>query len=328
MNRRVGFILLILCFLEACAAIYTNDLDARPFRRFAPRTYSTTNRQPAQAGVVQRTAEKPVIPELKEEIQQPKAQPQIEKANLTEAVQTKTEPKRHTVLTEPVITKGFSPYEFLGMDFSETITQFPEEERSVLEQLIEWSEVDYASILSEKYPNVRPEVMEALVKITDGVHNKASRQELGKIVNSIPFSPRQLTSAEVLAINQELAPAMDEEEFRAILGLNQFRMRSGLRPLLIDLLLVLVSRGHSSDMQRFGFFSHNSPVSGKGTFSSRARQLGASASAENIYMGSYSGNAANNAWINSSGHRANMLGGYSRVGVGRIGGFFTQMFGR
>ncbi|MCR5164839.1 MAG: hypothetical protein K6C40_12535 [Thermoguttaceae bacterium] len=329
MNRRMGFILLILCFVEAFAAIHANNLDARPFRRFFQRPYSTTNPQNAQAGVVQRTAEKPVIPELKEEIQKPAAQqPQIEKANLATAVQPKAEPKRYTVLTEPVITRGFSPYELLGMDFSATIAKFPEKERKAMEQILEWSSVDYLSIMTEKYPNVRPEVTEALVKIAEGVQNKASRQELGKIVDSIPFSPRQLTSAEVLAINQELAPAVDEEEFRAIHGLNQFRMRSGLRPLLIDLLLVLVSRGHSSDMQRFGFFSHNSPVSGKSTFSSRARLLGASASAENIYMGSYSGNAANNAWINSSGHRANMLGGYSRVGVGRIGGFFTQMFGR
>lgn len=329
MNRRMGFILLILCFVEAFTAIHANNLDARPFRRFFQRPYSTINPQNAQAGVAQRTAEKPVIPELKEEIQKPTApQPQIEKANLTTAVQPKAEPKRYTVLTEPVITRGFSSYELLGMDFSETIAKFPEKERNAMEQILEWSSVDYSSIMAEKYPNVRPEVTEALVKIAEGVQNKASRQELGKIVNSMPFSPRQLTSAEVLAINQELAPAVDEEEFRAILGLNQFRMRSGLRPLLIDMLLVLVSRGHSSDMQRFGFFSHNSPVSGKSTFSSRARQLGASASAENIYMGSYSGNAANNAWINSSGHRANMLGGYSRVGVGRIGGFFTQMFGR
>ncbi len=328
MNRRIGFILLILCFLEAFAAIHASTLDARPFRRFLPRSYSTTNPQNAQAGVVKRTVEKPIIPELNEEIQKTKTpQPQIEKADLTKTVQPKAQPKRHTVLTEPVIAKGFSSYELLGMDFSDTISQLPEQERTILEQLVEWSTVDYAAIMTEKYPNVRPEVSEALVKIAEGVQNKASRQELGKIVNSIPFSPRQLTSAEVLAINQELAPAVDEEEFRAILGLNQFRMRSGLRPLLIDLLLVLVSRGHSSDMQRFGFFSHNSPVSGKSTFSSRARQLGASASAENIYMGSYSGNAANNAWINSSGHRANMLGSYTRVGVGRIGGFFTQMFG-
>lgn len=329
MIRHIGIILLILCFVEVFAAIHANSANARPFRRFFQRPYSTTNSPNAQAGVAQRTAEKPVIPELKEEIQKPKTpQPQIEKADLTTAVQPKAEPKRYTALTEPVVTKGFSPYELLGMDFSEIIAQFPEKERTAMEQILEWSSVDYSSIMAEKYPNVRPEVAEALVKIAEGVQNKANRQELGKIVSSLPFSPRQLTSAEVLAINQELAPAVDEEEFRAILGLNQFRMRSGLRPLLIDLLLVLVSRGHSSDMQRFGFFSHNSPVSGKSTFSSRARQLGASASAENIYMGSYSGNAATNAWINSSGHRANMLGGYSRVGVGRIGGFFTQMFGR
>ncbi len=329
MNKRIGFILLVLLVLEAFAAIHTNSLEARPFRRFLPRTYSTTNPQNAQAGVVQRTAEKPVIPELKEEIQPKKAaQPQIEKADQTKAVQPKVEPKRYNVLTEPVITKGFSSYELLGMDFSETISKFPENERAVLEQIVEWSTVDYTSVVAEKYPNVRSEVKDVLAKILEGVQHKASRGELGKIVNSMPFSPRQLTSAEVLAINQELAPAVDEEEFRAINGLNQFRMRSGLRPLLIDLLLVIVSRGHSSDMQRFGFFSHNSPVSGKSTFSSRAHQLGASASAENIYMGSYSGNAATNAWINSSGHRANMLGGYSRVGVGRIGGFFTQMFGR
>jgi len=326
--KLIGFVLLILCLTGAFTAVCVSHLEARPFRRFLPRVYSTTNYQNAQAGVVERKTEKPAIPDVKEEIQKVTPQPQIEKADLVEAAKSKVEPKPHTVLTEPIITKGFLPYELLGMNFSEIIAQLPEKERLILEEIVEWSEVDYASIMAEKYPDVRPEVAKALVQIAEGVERKASREELGKIVDSIPISSRQLSSAEVLAINQELAPAVDEEEFRAIHGLNQFRMRSGLRPLVIDLLLVLVSRGHSGDMQRFGFFSHNSPVSGKGSFTSRAGQLGASASAENIYMGSYSGNAANNAWINSSGHRANMLGGYSRVGVGRIGGFFTQMFGR
>lgn len=292
------------------------SVDARGFRnRASNKNYSTKMVKPQTAAPKQHTTAKPAIPD-----------PGKETAKmLTPSASASKSSSRNTA--ELSFQKGFTEYDLLGTNFSQLIRIMPEREGSLLKELTENHKPDYAENIAKKYPQVRPEVQETLARVAEAVHQGKSKPEIGKIVQEMPIPVRQLKSNEVLAVNQELAPAIDPEEARAVLALNQFRMRSGLRPCLIDLLLCLVSRGHSSDMRNYGFFSHNSPVAGKGHFTSRARQMGASASAENIYMGSSSGNAANSAWANSSGHRANMLGGFSRVGVGRAGGYFTQMFG-
>ncbi|MDO4570781.1 MAG: CAP domain-containing protein [Planctomycetia bacterium] len=219
-------------------------------------------------------------------------------------------------------------YELFGADFSTIYNHFPDGEKEALSFCDAQHDPDFYGILAKRHPDVRPEVIQTMADVARAIHQEKDQKEIGQIVRAMPISPAQLKAHEVLALNEEISLAIDREEARAIEGLNRFRMRSGLRPCIIDILLVFASRGHSNDMRRHGFFSHNSPIGGKGSFTMRARQHGASASAENIYMGSSNGMAANSAWINSSGHRANMLGGFSRVGVGRSGGHFTQMFGR
>lgn len=317
MITRIGFFSLLLLLAAALISLCETNADARPFRRWrAPTNYSMKTAN-AQAGAVQRTTAKPVIPDSAPSI----STRESAAANLTTQT-TKTAPK---ITAVPM--RGFSDYELLGLNFSELLDALPSPEREAAQSVVKEQEFIYARKIEEKYPNTRPEVTESLVKIAKAVHESKSHAEVSAIVREMPLSTRQLKSNEILAINQELAPIIDPEEFRAVHELNQFRMRSGLLPCVIDVLLCAVSRGHSSDMRRFGFFSHTSPVSGKSNFSMRASQMGARASAENIYMGSSNGSAANSAWANSSGHRANMLGGYSRVGVGRVGGFFTQMFG-
>ncbi|MDO4549853.1 MAG: CAP domain-containing protein [Planctomycetia bacterium] len=215
----------------------------------------------------------------------------------------------------------------LGMDFSSMMEKFPEKERGTFFNFLEMAEKKLEGEIKEKYKDFRPEFQQQMVKLAGKAYLEcAPLLEVSAEVRQL--STLKLTSSEILAVNELLCGCLDLQEYMAVEGLNRFRMRSGLRPCLIDLQLCQAARGHSSDMRRYGFFSHTSPVRGKSSFTSRAHQYGVSASAENIYMGSSSGMAANNAWINSSGHRANMLGGYFRVGVGRVGGHFTQMFGR
>lgn len=139
-----------------------------------------------------------------------------------------------------------------------------------------------------------------------------------------PMSPR---ARAILAANSRLATRVDREEARAILACNLTRNLLGLSPLTIDLTLTAVARDHSSDMQTHKFFSHNSPVPGKATPADRARNFGVSWSGENIFMGSTDGLAAHRAWFHSPGHHRNLLGNHGRVGVGRTGVYFTQMFG-
>ena len=74
-------------------------------------------------------------------------------------------------------------------------------------------------------------------------------------------------------------------------------------------------------------FAHESPVEGKRTPWDRAARFGTSASGENIAGGQTTGAGANLGWWYSPGHHKNMLGGFGRVGLGRSGELWTQMFG-
>lgn len=142
---------------------------------------------------------------------------------------------------------------------------------------------------------------------------------------AVPMDP---STRAVLAYNVRMAERIDPEEARAILALNLTRNLLGLSALAIDLKLCEAARGHSGDMVKLNFFAHESPVSGKKTPWDRAKLAGTSASAENIFRGPADGKAANRAWFLSPGHHRNMLGNHSRVGIGRNGGYFTEMFGK
>ncbi|MHC4180968.1 MAG: CAP domain-containing protein [Planctomycetota bacterium] len=142
---------------------------------------------------------------------------------------------------------------------------------------------------------------------------------------AVPMDPRTRT---VMAGNARIASRLDPEEARSILALNLTRNLLGLPPLVIDRKLIAAARDHSKDMQRLEFFSHVSPLPGKESCRDRAKRFGTTASTENIFRGSPDGKAANLVWFHSPGHHKNMLGNHQRVGVGRAGSYFTQMFGR
>jgi uncharacterized protein YkwD len=143
---------------------------------------------------------------------------------------------------------------------------------------------------------------------------------------ALPMDP---STRQVLAANSAISARIDPEEARCILDLNLMRNLLGLPPLAIDLRLVACGRDHSKDMQEHNFFEHESPLPGKTEPWDRAKLFGTTASGENIYKGSTDGARANLAWWHSPGHHKNMLGAeHKRVGVGRTGVHWTELFGR
>ena len=141
--------------------------------------------------------------------------------------------------------------------------------------------------------------------------------------------PTDNSTRNVLATNaRSLAPQLDPEEARCTLALNLTRNLLGLPPLVIDLKLATAARGHSADMEARKFFDHESPVPGKATPWDRAKLAGTTASGENIAMGTLEGTLANQMWWHSPGHHKNMLGDHVRVGLGRNGRYWTELFGK
>mgnify|MGYP001793323095 CR=1 FL=1 len=112
--------------------------------------------------------------------------------------------------------------------------------------------------------------------------------------------------------------------------LNTFRTTAGRAPVQVNGQLRLAAQRHAEDMQRRGYFSHQSPGGPHGDDMSEritTAGCGAGARAENIAQGQRSEAAVFAAWRASPGHRRNMLGAnYTQYGLGRSGDTWVLVF--
>ncbi len=110
---------------------------------------------------------------------------------------------------------------------------------------------------------------------------------------------------------------------------NDIRADYGLSPLTHDWELSRVARFKSQDMKDNRYFSHTSPVYGSPFQMMKSFGISYKAAGENIAMGYTTPQAVVNGWMNSSGHRANILSAsFTHIGVGYVksGNYWTQMF--
>ncbi|MEI3614209.1 CAP domain-containing protein [Pseudogracilibacillus sp. SO30301A] len=110
---------------------------------------------------------------------------------------------------------------------------------------------------------------------------------------------------------------------------NQERAKNGLQPLQVDNELSKVAREKSRDMQVNNYFDHNSPTYGSPFDMMKAYGINYRAAGENIAMGQRTPQEVVNAWMNSPGHRENILNSsFTHIGVGYVeqGNYWTQQF--
>ncbi|PRX70766.1 uncharacterized protein YkwD [Cohnella sp. SGD-V74] len=98
---------------------------------------------------------------------------------------------------------------------------------------------------------------------------------------------------------------------------NVSRVLAGKKALAWDAKIAGTARDHSKDMGQNGFFDHVNPQ-GRSPFDRmKADGIAYSAAAENIAAGQINAIFAHAEWMNSEGHRSNILGDkYERLGVG------------
>jgi len=128
---------------------------------------------------------------------------------------------------------------------------------------------------------------------------------------------------------QETTDALNNFEQQVVDLTNQERTKAGLAPLKADYELNRVAREKSRDMSINNYFSHNSPVYGSPFDMMRSYGINYRAAGENIAKGQRSPQEVVQAWMNSPGHRANILNGsFTHIGVGYVekGNHWTQMF--
>ncbi|WP_425447169.1 CAP domain-containing protein [Dethiothermospora halolimnae] len=127
-------------------------------------------------------------------------------------------------------------------------------------------------------------------------------------------------------INQDSQLQISTKE-RILLDLiNQEREKRGLNPLKIDKTLFEVAQTKSEDMYNNNYFSHTSPTFGKTYSLIREKGVKYIRSGENIGR-TYSVYRAHNGFMNSEGHRANILNpNFTHIGIGIKGNYYTEVF--
>ncbi len=113
---------------------------------------------------------------------------------------------------------------------------------------------------------------------------------------------------------------------------NTERTKAGLSALTLDSALSSVAKNHSVDMKNNNYFSHTN-LKGQSPFD-RLKNAGISykTAGENIAMGQKTAQSVVSGWMNSEGHRANILNsGFGKMGLGTAqtpsGGYYwTQIF--
>lgn len=160
----------------------------------------------------------------------------------------------------------------------------------------------------------------------------ASNYQVGtsEVIQANPqiSNPDLIYPGQVLNIPQPDASVIRYER-EVIRLVNEIRQQNGLKPLTENWELSRVARYKSQDMLDHRYFSHTSPTYGSPFQMLKAFGLSYRTAGENIAKGYSSLQAVVSGWMNSSGHRANILNAsYTQIGVGYVaqGHYWTQMF--
>ena len=123
--------------------------------------------------------------------------------------------------------------------------------------------------------------------------------------------------------------SVDEKEVFDLI--NQQRINNGLTALKVDAELQRVARIKAQDLVDNNYFAHESPTYGTPFQMMTSFKISYKTAGENI-AGNSSNSGAVNAWMNSSGHKANILNSsFNYTGIGivsspKYGKIYVQMF--
>ncbi|QOS82262.1 serine protease [Paenibacillus sp. JNUCC31] len=108
---------------------------------------------------------------------------------------------------------------------------------------------------------------------------------------------------------------------------NAERAKAGLSALASDALLDKVALAKAKDMSNNNYFDHQSPTYGSPFDMMKQFGVTYSYAGENIAQGQKTPQEVVTAWMNSEGHRANILSkNFTKIGVGYYNGYWAQEF--
>ena len=158
----------------------------------------------------------------------------------------------------------------------------------------------------------------------------ASKNQIGLseliALNPTLKNPDNINVGDQITISENEQQAVEEQVVSLV---NKERAKEGLAPLTIDWELARVAKYKSQDMHDKKYFSHTSPTYGSPFDMMKNFGISYKSAGENIAKGQTSAAQVMEAWMNSSGHRANIMDAkFTHIGVGYVkdGNYWTQMF--
>ncbi|WP_246941599.1 CAP domain-containing protein [Bacillus pinisoli] len=138
--------------------------------------------------------------------------------------------------------------------------------------------------------------------------------------------PTNMHVGEVIRL-KETASNHNSFENQVVQLVNQERAKQGLKPLTHRADLKAVAHKKAEDMINSNYFSHTSPNYGSPFQMMKTFGISYTAAGENIAKGQKTPQEVMNAWMNSPGHRANILKPeFDTIGVGFYHSAWVQMF--
>ncbi|GGJ12303.1 CAP domain-containing protein [Paenibacillus hunanensis] len=157
----------------------------------------------------------------------------------------------------------------------------------------------------------------------------ASAEAASNSFHSMHKTYSQLSSDSTMTGQSTVAATADTSAFVAqvVELVNQERSKAGLQALTVDTALQTMAGDKAIDMYTNNYFSHTSPTYGSPFDMMKTYKISFRAAGENIAKGQTSPAQVMNSWMNSAGHKANILSkNYTHIGVGYTNGVWVQEF--
>lgn len=185
-----------------------------------------------------------------------------------------------------------------------------------------------APVKEEVKAPVKEEVKAPVKEETPAVETPAEEVQTPETTTTEEPAKEETTKEEA-APSEDVNSEISAFEKEVVALTNAERSKQGLKALEMDTELSKVAGIKSQDMKDKNYFDHTSPTYGSPFDMMKSFGIDYSAAGENIAMGQTTPQQVVTSWMNSEGHRANILSSnFTHIGVGHVesGNYWTQMF--
>lgn len=143
----------------------------------------------------------------------------------------------------------------------------------------------------------------------------------------MPVGQGTASAAQAKSMAAVYARIQAERAAEVVALVNKERVKAGLKPLVVHTNLTKMAKTKAIDMFKTKYFNHTSPTYGSPFDMMDAFNITYKYAGENIAMGQKSAKEVVEDWMNSPGHKANILNShYNLIGVGYYNGYWVQEF--